>query len=1031
MKVKNYVLVMVLFLFNTATILAQEKTITGTVTASEDGMPLPGVNVIVKGTSRGVQTDFDGNYSIKASVGEVLVFSYVGLNTVEISVGASNTVNVELETDNALDEIVVVAYGKEKQANVTSAISVVKSDDIEQVPIASVDQILQGQAAGVNINTGNGQPGASGTMLVRGRSTFDSDVEPLFIMDGIQIDQDNFAAINPNDIASISVLKDASASSLYGNRGANGVVVITTKQGRKGEGVTMQYRTLYGISRRIDPGFNLMNSREYLTYQRDRGIGLGNGLSDAELNAIATQTNTNWRDLFFREGQTMSHEVVFSTGGEKTTTYNSLSYFKQEGITLRSDIQRFNFRNNTSTSIGKLSFSSNLLLGYRTSNFASNQGTGQLDNAFINVYIGQPYLNPFNPDGSLDLTGNGTTNFFNSPIIGLNQARFNEQQLDEFRVTGNVNFGLEVLKNVTANQGIGIDYINQSYFDSVDPRSLRGINGFPNPAAQNRGAQNEGWYRSAQINANTGLTYANLFNDVHDLEFTAFMEYNKTYQDQFAYIGFGIDPKLIGTSDGFTLGTATENGTNFYIPEVYSNLSTVFWDSLDDLIIPSFVNLGNPGTYRIPFYDEGLFSYAAVAKYDYDQRYGVQASIRRDASSRFSKSNRWGTFWSVSAKWNIHNEKFMEGVGFVNDMKLRASYGTTGNKNTTGSQFSTYGRTFGYQGLGGYNVASIQNNELQWETTGQFNIGLDFSVWDRKLSGTFDWYRKETLDNSLLLNAPIPRSSSGFATIPANVGSVRNTGVELSINYDVVDAEDWSWSVNGNIAFNKNEITGLVGDDLIERTRTALSIGDPIGSFYAVRWAGVNPANGSPLYLDLDGNITDTYVASNRVILDKTRDPKYFGGFGTNVRFKQFTLDAFFTYAGEQYRNNGSVGVVEDPSISAFSNMSTSLLREWRNPGDITDIPSPAFGSTRLLLTDRYIEDASFLRLRNVTLAYNFNRDLLEKTKLFTSARIYFQGQNLLTFSKWRGFDPESNLASTFFEFPTPRQYTVGVDINF
>lgn len=997
-------------------LFAQQQTVSGTVT-DDTGLPLPGATVSIKGTSKGITTDFDGKYSIKADNGQTLIFSYIGYKAKEVRV-ASSTIDVQLESDNTLGEVVVVAYGSEKRSNVTSAISVVKSESIEQVPNASIDQILQGQAAGLNIQTSSGQPGDSGTILLRGRNSVQGNVEPLFIIDGVPVNEDNFRSLNANDIQNVSVLKDASASALYGNRAAGGVIIVTTKTGKKNSGTRIQYRSLYGQSSAIDPNFELMNSRQYLTYLRQRGF---NNFSDTQISALSTQTNTKWEDILLRTGSTLSHEVNVTTGGEHTTSYTSLAYFEQEGITLRSNLKRFTLRNNTNVSSAnnKFNLTTNLTMGYSVNDNPANAGSGSLNNPFINAYIGSPALNPYNADGSLDLTGNGTTGFANSPIVALNTATLNTAVQDELKIVGKVGASLEIAKNVTVGSSIGMDYEQINGLTITDPNSLRGLNNDTNnpTAAIIKGSHAENFTRNVSFNINSYVTYKNTFKDIHNLEVSAFTEYYKEHFDTYGFEAFGLDPKLPGVGAGFTAGNTTEGPNN----DLYNYIPTAFSTTTNG----------------------GLFSYFAVGKYDYDNRYGLQASIRRDASSRFSKTNRWGTFWSVSGKWNIHNEKFMEDVEFLNELKLRASYGTTGNDRAAarfggfnligtgngGGNFNGSGQ--GYQGTNGYWLSQIANPDLKWETVTQANVGIDFAMMTNRLSGSLDFYQKTTDD--LFLNRPISTISS-VNSINANVGQMKNTGVELSLNYDIIrsnDSKGLNWSVNGNIAYNKNEITKLVGDGLIETTRTALSEGDPFGSFYSVRWAGVNPANGSPLYYDINGNITDTYSADDRVILDKTQDPKFVGGFGTNISYKGFALNALFSYAIDQYRYNGSLAVVEDPTLVSISNQATSILREWQQPGDITDIPSSAFGSTRLLLTDRYIEDASFLRLRNVTLSYTLDKDILGKTNLFSSIRMYVQGQNLLTWSKWRGFDPESNINSTFFEFPTPKTWTLGLDVNF
>jgi len=1008
---------------------AQEKTITGTVTSAADGLPLPGVNVIVKGTTRGVQTDFDGNYSIKASAGETLVFSFVSMKSTEMKVGSSNTINVSMQEDvAALDEVVVVAYGTEKASNVTSAIETVKAEDIEQVPNASLDQILQGQAAGLNIQTSSGQPGSSGTVILRGRNSINGNIEPLFIIDGVPVDEDNFRSLNSNDISNVSVLKDASASALYGNRGAGGVIIVTTKTGRKGDGVKVAYRAQYGKSTYNDPGFEVMNAAQSLRYQRSNGVGFGGyngGISDAEIAAIASQSNTDWRDVFFRKGTTNSHEVNITTGSESTTSFNSIGYFEQQGITQRSDIQRFTFRSNVNTSLNdRLDVTSNITINFSKNNFAENEGTGQLDNPFIAPYIALPFISPYNPDGSINLNGTpytrgeanpdgsltGTSNingFLNTPFITLNTNALNSIKNDEMKIVGRIGANLEVVDNFTIGGSVGMDYQHIEYQNITTPESIRG-DITPDANSLIKGSHFQGFQRNAAFIVNANANYNNLFNEVHDVDLTVGTEYNKTHFISSDFQGFGLNSKLIGSGSAITDGSVTEGDdeTQYYIPIVSATS-----------------------------FNDGLFSYYAVGKYDYDNRYGVQASIRRDAAARFSETNRWGTFWSVSGKWNIHNEEFFNKDGFVNELKLRASYGIAGNQRVGGafnalSLYNIDGTS--YNGTVGYGLAQIDNPELKWEETAQFNVGLDFALMDYKLTGTIDVYHKETTD--LFIARPLSLLSA-TNTINANLGALENQGVELGLNYQILDG-DFKWSVNGNIAYNKNEVTDL-GDDfnpdnpIPNGGGTFLSEGQPIGSFYRVRWAGVNPADGLPLYLDADGNLTNQYNTSDRVFVDKTQDPKFVGGFGTNLSYKGFALNALFSYAADQWRLNGSYAIIEDTSLAGFSNMSTALLRAWQQPGDVTDIPRFTSSSLRGEAGTRYLEDASFLRLRNISLSYSLDKELLERTKLFTNVRVYVQGQNLLTFTKWRGFDPESNIASTFFEYPTPKTVTVGFDVEF
>ncbi len=1026
MKLKLTWLMTLFMAFMIQISFAQEKSVSGTITSAADGFPLAGVNVIVKGTTRGVQSDFDGNYTIKASANETLVFSFVGMKTTEKSVGGNSTINVLMQEDAAaLEEIVIVAYGTEKASNVTSAIQSVKAEDIEQVPNASLDQILQGQAAGLNIQTSSGQPGASGTVLLRGRNSINGNTEPLFIIDGVPVDEDNFRSLNSNDITNVSVLKDASASALYGNRGAGGVIIVTTKTGKKGGGVKVAYRTQYGKSTYNDPGFEVMNSEQILNYQRANNIGLGAGKSDAYIAALANSVNTDWKTIFFRKGTTNSHEVNITTGGDVTTSYNSIAYLEQEGVTARSKIQRFTFRSNVSTSLNdKLDVFSNITINFSKNNLPQGalNGGGDLDNPFLAPYTALPFFSPFNPDGSLNINGNpysrgevdangvptGTANingFLNTPYLTLNTNALNSEDENEMKIVGRIGGNLEIAKNLSIGSSIGVDYQHQEFENIVRPESIRG-DITPDPNSLIKGSLFEGYQRNAAFIANTNANYSNVFNEVHDFDFTIGLEYNKSHFKDYGFVGYGLDPKLVGSGSGITSGSVTEGDdeAQYYIPDVYGST-----------------------------FNDGLFSYYAVGKYDYDNRYGLQASIRRDAAARFSNTNRWGTFWSVSGKWNIHNESFFNKDGVINELKLRASYGVAGNQRVGGAfnSRSLYSSGDGYNGTIGYSLAQIANPDLKWEETAQLNLGLDFSLLKYKLTGTIDVYSKETTD--LFIAKPLSLLS-GTTSINANLGSLTNKGVELSLNYRILDG-DFKWSVNGNIAYNKNELTNLgenYSDPILAGGGTALAEGYPIGTFYRVRNAGVNPADGTLLYFDADGNITNVYSTANRVLLDKTQDPKYVGGFGTDISYKGFSLNALFTYAADQWRLNGSYGLIEDTSLAGFLNMSTAVLRAWQQPGDVTDIPGYTAASLRISNpTDRYLEDASFLRLRNVSLSYSLNKDMLERTKLFTNVRIYVQGQNLLTFTKWRGFDPESNIASTFFEYPTPKTVTVGFDVEF
>ncbi|MFD2915503.1 SusC/RagA family TonB-linked outer membrane protein [Psychroserpens luteus] len=1019
---------------------AQEKTVTGTVTSATDGLPLPGVSVIVKGTTRGVQTDFDGNYSIKASTGETLVFSFVGMKGSEKKIGQSSTLNLAMAEDLAeLETVVITGYaGATNSSRVTSAVATVSAESIESVPINSVDQLLQGQAAGVNVSTGSGQPGQSATILIRGRGSLNGDVEPLFIVDGVPVDQDNFRSINQNDIETMSVLKDAAATAVYGNRGAGGVILITTKTGKKGSGVQVKYRNLYGVAKQPKQRFSVMNASQFLTFQRDLLPGdagqFGDGLSDAAIATIAAQTNTDWTDIFFREGRTISHEMSVTTGGENATSFSSVQYYKQEGITLGSDLKRFSFRNNfnLNSSDNKFNFVTNFTLNYSISDFVVDavRGTntgGQLDNPFIVPYIGLPYLSPYNADGSINIWGTGPTagggsgaynadgtinpdtanGFKNTPFIALNTAALNTDQESEVKIIGRIAADYNFAKNLVAGVSVGLDYTNIESLNITTPNSIRGLI-TPNEGSLDKGSQSEGFYRDARFITNAFIRYDNDITEKINLNAAVFAEYNYQNTQNAGFTALGINPALIGSSNGFTSGNTTEGDDS----DIYNYIPSVF----------SFES------------ELALASVFATLDLDYDTRFGLSASVRRDATSRFV-ANREGTFWSVSGRWNIDNESFMEGVDWISILKLRASYGKVGNQAVGTNRYQaiqTVSSGSGYQLGNSYTLGGLVDPQIQWETTNQLNLGLSFGFWQSRLTGELDVYNFETVD--LFQQDLRSQAGTGVATVNTNVGDMVNKGIDLQLSYDILrksDSNPWSITLNANANYNKNEVTDIPGDAGFTGTTLRVAEGRSAFTWFLPRWAGVNPANGEPLYYDVDGNITNEYDPNNAVYLDKNFDPTYTGGFGADIRYKGFSLNTLFAFQADRWKQNSSLALIEDAGLGANLNLSTSMLNAWTTPGQITDIPALSYGGLRAVDGDRYLEDASFLRLRNVSLSYNVSQDVLAKTNVFTGIRVFVQGTNLVTWTKFRGFDPEGTTTSTFFEYPVPRTFSLGFDLTF
>lgn len=1043
MKVKSYALVIVLFLFSITAIFAQEKTITGTVTGAADGLPVPGVNVIVKGTSRGVQTDFDGNYTIEATVGETLVFSFVSMKTVESIIGSGNTINVAMEEDiAALDEVVIVAYGESTLQTNAASVTTLKTDKIENRANAAVLQGLQGQVAGVNVGTGSGQPGGDSNIIIRGVGSVNSEVEPLFIIDGVPTNRDNFRTINPNDIESFTVLKDASATSLYGNRGSNGVILITTKKGKFNEGLKFQYSNSYGFSKLQPQKIELFDSAEILRWQRDNGAGDGVGLSDQQIAAIAGQTNTDWYDVFFRTATTMSHNLAITSGGEKTRNYTSVQYAEQEGIVANTDFKRMSVRNNFNgrSSNDKLKYNLNLAFSYAKTNEQDGSGSASVFfNPFRASLQGLPYLSPFDPDGSQTIDGGvipgqvGTftgANSKNFVYVLLNSIALNTDEEEDVRFVGNFDINWEFVDNLTAGIALGVDYRSERRTEILHPGSILG----PFQSEQGNQAAFGGIYestdtRDVRSTTLTNLSYQNTFGNKHDFEISAFLEYNRDFIDIIDFDQDGLDERFLGSTNAFIAANTQEliggNLVNPYLPVL------------------------NAGSFTT-----GLFSYFSRASYTFDRKYGVQASIRRDASFRFSEENRWGTFWSVAGRWNIDEENFMENSAF-DLLKLRASYGTVGNQLVGTATIDGFVLPTNYRGLNvavpqiisgaGYNstvslipnAANLGNPDLRWETTKSTNIGLDFGVWNSRFSGSLDVYKRVTED--LFFSRNISLINPG-TNIDSNVGELQNQGLELKLDYNLVQTEDLSMSVGGTVSYNENEITKLAPETngLIDSGGlTVLAEGQPFGAYYLTRFAGVNPANGEALFLDINGNITENLDPSDRVFLDKSSQPTWQGGFYTNINYKGIQLSTQWSFVADVYRVNLDYAELEDVGVGTVGNgqnRSPAVLNAWQNPGDITDIPR--VGSTHssfslAVNSDRYLEDASFLRLRNIELAYVFPTDYLKRTP-FTAIKVFAQGENLLTFTKYRGNDPESNFRTIDRgQYPTSRIMSFGTVINF
>lgn len=987
---------------------AQEKTITGTVTSSEDGQPLLGVNVIVKGTTRGQQTDFDGNYTIRAAAGETLVFSFVGLKTVESVVGASNTINITMESDAAqLSEVVVTGYATTTKTKSSIASVTVTAETIENRPNASFVQTLQGQVPGLNITTQSGQPGGNSLINLRGITSINGNTEPLFIMDGAPIDEDNFRSLNPNDIASISVLKDAAATAIYGNRGANGVIVIKTRGGSFNSGLKINYNGFVSFSSLQDDDYDLLTSPEQLQLEADTNRGLGATLTPAE---IANRSTFNWDEFFFDTAVTQSHNLTLSSGSENASQFTSIGFNETEGILINSNLRRFNLRTNVTgkTSNDRFNYGLNLTVNFSQNDEPNAIGTGGINRNFVlGAYQSVPYLNPGDYTNGADLLS--PLSFTNTPLFLIDLAETFTREEDEVRLIGSLNAGYKITDWLTANVVLSADYNSEFLLRAEAPDSFNALlfGGGANPTS---GFQDQDSNRTFTYNQVTSLNFSKEFGK-HSVNGGLYTEYFKGHFLNFGFFAQGLNGSTFFPGDGS--GFVGDNANNDF-----------------------FIDFANANLINI-----GLFSYFANVDYDYDTRYGFSGSIRRDASSRFASTNRYGTFWSVAGRWNISNEQFFQDSGIssvVNSLKLRVSYGTSGNQRITGGRFggvdlaeNFFQTGGGFAGNNSIFLSQIGNNTLEWETVEQANIGLDFALFNNRLRGSFDVYEKKTTD--LFQNTPIS-SINSISNLQANTGDLFNRGVDLQLDYDIIRSNGDGFNLGVNFVgnYNKTEIENLpsITGEILGGGFTSLRNGGLLNEYFVIRYSRVNPANGNLLFLDANGNETETPDAdTDRVWLDESINPEFTGSIGFNADYKGFYITTQWNYAIGGVRNDGDLAIFQnDDSIGQFRH-TRDLLRAWTPTNTETDIPRLFATNRNGITSTRYFEKTDYIRLRFASIGYNVPTKFLEGTGL-NSVKLFANGENILTITDWRGFDVEA-LTNTTRQFPTPQTFSVGVELGF
>lgn len=1028
-------LVMSMLLLAVFSVQAQTQDVSGRVTDQKDGSPLPGVTVTVKGTNVSTATAADGTFTLKVPAGaKTLVISSVGYSNKEVAVGSNLSIALAAG-DNSLSEVVVVGYGTKIKRDLTGSVAKVGAKELGNTPVTSFESALQGRAAGVQVEQQNGKLGQGIKVRIRGASSVSAGNEPLYVIDGVPVVTNNLSSngaatnpladINTNDIESIEILKDASSAAIYGSRGSNGVVLITTKRGKAGKS-----KVDFGFFSGIQEPTHLrkfMNAQQFVDYSRQAAIGAGRyeyrlGYYPDEQSAIddwssyvesrlkrysagnddykTYKVNTDWQKEAFQRAPITQYDLSLSGGNEKTTFYMGGQYLDQSGIIKRNNLKRYNGRinvdhkfNNWLTAGMNLSFARTL--NYRVSN----------DNAF-STPLQSVALSPITPlidprtgllSGQLDNnTGNPNTNYpvYYNPMLSVKDAYYNTFVN---RMLGNVYGQAQITKNLSFRTEFGMDQLNQTEEAYYGPITVRNA-GYPRGGAFTTADQ------ILNYNTNNFFRYVGKLGDKHNFDAVLGM----SYQDQ----------------NWFTQGATAES-----------------------FPAPAYKKLTSAGTKTDATSTETEFSflsYFSRLNYKFMDRYLVALSGRFDASSRFGPNSRWGFFPAASVGWIVSEEKFLQDSKWLSFLKLKASYGLTGN-----AEIGNYPWQGLWSGNGAYATipgqipSQLSNPNLKWESTASADFGIEFGVLNNRITAEVDYYFRNTKD--LLLAVEVP-GTSGFSSQIRNLGKLTNKGIEFSINSDNVVTRNFRWTTNVNFGLNRNKITDLNGQELGVGNVNRAREGQPIGVFVAREFAGADPANGDALWIKntkgpdgkIDRSTTSKYNEAADVVIGNP-NPDFIYGMRNNFNYKGIELDVFLQ--GVQGNNvyDGGGQYMSASGSNGFDNQTVDQLKAWKNPGDKTMVPEArTFQANGTDPSSRWLYDGSYLRVKQLTLAYNLPKNVLTKIKL-ERARVYVRGQNLFTITNYKGWDPEVNAdyqASNinqgvdFYSVPQLRTVVFGINIG-
>ncbi len=1013
-------------------VLAQSKTITGRVTSAEEPEGVPGASVVVKGTTQGTITDLDGSYTISVpESATTLVFSFVGYLTKEMPIGSSSVIDVLLDTDvKTLNEVVVTGYGTQERREITGSVTSINSADIENLVAPSFESQLAGRAPGVQVTTPSGVLGSRPIIRIRGVNSISSSASPLIIIDGVPVVDDDRSAvnasnplanINPADIQSYEVLKDGSATAIYGSRAANGVILITTKRGSTGK-AKVNYSMAMGINEEVDR-FDLLTGDEFVTIANEK---VTNTNPNATGNARPGE-NTNWQDAVFRNGFTQQHNLSIAGGSEATKYFFSLGFTDQESPIVANDLKRYSFRANVDHSISKAVRIGNSLSYSLTEINGLNNGANSLSGAIYNatralpnVAIYDPANTAFDgynvqPDGSTTGWGSNLAGPDNNiPNIGFVLDN-NIYRSRAHRLLGSAYAEVDIITGLTARTQIGIDLTLADDFQSLDPRHGDG--------RSTNGSVYMAYNPAFRWNWQNTLNYQTVIADDHNINVTGGLEYQMTN-----YYSFNAQ--------------GTDISDNFY--------------RLQNLISGSYNNQFSGGGYT----EQGFDSYFGRLNYSYKGKYLASFTVRNDGISDLVGDNQRGTFYGGSVGWRLSDESFFNSE-LISDLKVRGSYAEVGNTGIDAfAAFGGYSPVLGGAGAGiGY--SKVANGGLQWETSKKFNVGFDMTI--GRVTVSADYFNNDV--DGLILAAPTaPSLGIPNNEINQNVGAMVNKGLELRAFANVINRGKFSWNTDFNITFIENEVTELV--QTLTGTYNRTAVGGPIAQLYGFTWAGVNPANGNPMYYSGENivqydlrpsaqgglrfkaydanNPADVSVngaAPTQSFLGNTL-PKWQGGWSNSFKFGNWDAEIFTRFSGGNYIMNESVRGLMG---LGFSNNHASILNRWTESGQVTDVPKLYSGQDQntwqnSASNSRFVEKGDFVRIQNIVVGYTVPAAALTSAfnGAITNARFFAQVQNPFTFTGYTGLDPESNQYSGQQSFgvdwnvaPVIRTYTLGLNVGF